>query len=90
MKFLRRRLAVVFTAVVLASCAGMSSFAAAEEDALPPILYAIEKAEEGEEYLHLNDAPVPEEVEIPENEGEQESADRTYDLLVKTYDLLNQ
>ena len=79
MKFLRRRLAVVFTAVVLASCAGMSSFAAAEEDALPPILYAIEKAEEGEEYLHLNDAPVPEEVEIPENEGEQESEDKEGD-----------
>lgn len=79
MKFLRRRLAVVFTAVVIAACAGMSSFAAAEEDALSPILYAIEKAEEGEEYLHLNDAPVPEEVEKPENEGEQESADKEGD-----------
>ena len=79
MKFLRRRLAVVFTAVVIAACAGMSSFAAAEEDALSPILYAIEKAEEGEEYLHLNDAPVSEEVEKPENEGEQESADKEGD-----------
>ena len=28
--------------------------------------------------------------EIPENITEQESTDRTYDLLVKTYDLLNQ
>lgn len=66
MKRLRKRVAEAITAVALAACIGMSSFAAAEGETLSPILYTVEMAEEGEEYLRLKDAPATAEEEKTE------------------------
>ena len=79
MKRLIRRLAVAVTAVALAACTGMSSFVAAEGEILSPILYTVEMAEEGEEYLRLKDAPAPEEEKKTESSDTGKTSEKEED-----------
>ena len=61
MKRLRGRLAAAVTAVILAACVGMSSYAAEGGEERDPILYTVTTAAEGKEYPELTPAPEQEE-----------------------------
>ena len=73
MKRLIGRLAAAVTAVILAASMGISSYAAGEGDP-DPILYNI-KAEEGEEYLELKEAPASEDGEESAKAGSSKEAE---------------
>ena len=73
MKRLIGRLAAAVTAVILAASMGISSYAAGEGDP-DPILYNI-KAEEGEEYLELKEAPASEDGEESAKAGSSKGAE---------------
>ena len=74
MKRLIGRLAAAVTAVILAASMGISSYAAGEGDP-DPILYNI-KAEEGEEYLELKEAPASEDGEESAKAGSSEDSEK--------------
>lgn len=73
MKRLIGRLAAAVTAVILAASMGISSYAAGEGDP-DPILYNIDNAEEGEEYLELKEAPASEDGEESKKEASAENS----------------
>ena len=75
MKRLIGRLAAAVTAVILAASMGISSYAAGEGDP-DPILYNIDNAEEGEEYLELKEAPASEDGEESAKAGSSEDSEK--------------
>lgn len=74
MKRLIGRLAAAVTAVILAASMGISSYAAGQGDP-DPILYNIDNAEEGEEYLELKEAPASEDGEESAKAGSSKGAE---------------
>ena len=73
LKRLRGRLAAAVTAVILAACVGMSSYAAEGGEERDPILYTVTTAAEGKEYPELT--PAPEQKENSEGK-EPEAAEK--------------